>query len=110
MTPMTTARPTIVRTRPPPASGADLGVVLDEDPKSSLVDSSPAANAVGASSSMPKAAVTADVKAGRSFITEGCAGSRIRADGPVIDRCQRAFNGRDGFRTAARSRPRRPAG
>jgi hypothetical protein len=59
---------------PDPADAALAGVA---EGRFSGVFSPSAANAAGASSSMPRTAVTADVKAGRSFITEGCAGSRM---------------------------------
>src|SRR3954454_6882089 len=70
MTPSTTARPTIVRTRPPPP---ELGAACLADcaGRFSGVDSPFAANATGASSTQPKTAVPADKRAWRIVITEG---------------------------------------
>src|SRR5687767_10637759 len=72
MTAITIARPTIVRTSPPPAEGpaaceaSTLGCF-----RSSGVDSPSAANAAGASRRQLKAAAPAEEMAAGSLITEG---------------------------------------
>src|SRR3954470_21327536 len=70
MTPMTIARPTIVRTRPPdvvPAFSVALALVSE---RLSGVDSPSAANVAGARRSRPSTATPADLRAGEICITE----------------------------------------
>src|SRR4051794_15829986 len=73
MTPMTTTRPTIVRTRlPPPAPPATWWPDdLAEPSKFSGVDSPPAASAAGASRSRPRTAAPAEGMAGEIRIHRG---------------------------------------
>src|SRR3954453_8993651 len=79
MTPITIARPTIVRTSPPPAElPADSAALAFGWERSSGVLSPSAARAVGASRSRPKTAAPADLRAGEMCITEGGeSGSRL---------------------------------
>src|SRR3954447_19247017 len=70
MTPMTIARPTIVRTSPPyevPALSVAFALVSE---RLSGVDSPSAANVAGASRSRPSTATPDDLKAGEICITE----------------------------------------
>src|SRR5918996_5053160 len=69
MTPITIARPTIVRTRPPPVLPAAFAELSPS--RSSGVRSPSAASAAGASSSRPRTAAPTGRRAGVIRITEG---------------------------------------
>src|SRR3954469_24238046 len=72
MTPITIARPTIVRTSPPPAElPADSAALALGWERSSGVLSPSAARVAGASRSKPRTAAPADLRAGEICITEG---------------------------------------
>src|SRR3954463_2835556 len=79
MTPITIARPTIVRTSPPPAElPADSAALALGWERSSGVLSPSAAKVAGASRSKPRTAAPADLRAGEICITEGGeSGSRL---------------------------------
>src|SRR3954452_13446914 len=71
MTPITIARPTIVRTSPPDADVAwSVALALGWE-RSSGVLSPSAARAAGASRSRPRTAAPTDLRAGEICITEG---------------------------------------